>query len=185
MNSKLKIVIAALLFVSVMAGAIIVYNILLPDYSPDIATIPDVESDTYEKPATDFTVYDNEGKEVKLSDFKGKPVILNLWATWCPPCKSELPDFEKMYKQYGDKVEFMMINMTDGQRETRDTAKDFININGYTFPVYYDESFSASYAYSTGSIPVTVIVDSGGTVVAHRTGVISGKELETYIKHIL
>ena len=77
--------------------------------------------------AKDFVVYDEDLNEVKLSDYKGTPVVLNFWASWCPPCKSEMPSFNEMSKKYSkDKVVILMINLTDGQRETMDTAKQFI-----------------------------------------------------------
>jgi len=77
--------------------------------------------------AKDFVVYDEDINEVKLSDYKGTPVVLNFWASWCPPCKSEMPSFNEMSKKYSkDKVVILMINLTDGQRETMDTAKQFI-----------------------------------------------------------
>ena len=61
--------------------------------------------------AFDFTVYDEEGNAVKLSDFEGKPVVLNFWASWCGPCKSEMPDFEEAYGEYGEEIQFLMVNI--------------------------------------------------------------------------
>ena len=63
--------------------------------------------------APDFTVYNKEGKSVKLSDMKGTPVVLNFWASWCPPCKAEMPDFDEIAKEYSGKVVFMMVNQWD------------------------------------------------------------------------
>lgn len=136
-------------------------------------------------PAPDFTVVDKDGKEVKLSDMRGRPVVVNFWASWCPPCKAEMPDFEEMYKKYGDKVVFMMVNMTDGFQETLSKAKAHIADNGYTFPVYFDTKSSAAYTYNVSSIPATYLVDSKGNLVAHATGMISGKALEEGIGLIL
>ena len=70
----------------------------------------------------DFTVVDEEGNPVSLSDFFGKPIILNFWASWCGPCKSEMPDFEEAYLEYGDVIQFLMVNCTDGSRETVEGA---------------------------------------------------------------
>ena len=98
--------------------------------------------------APNFTVYDLEGNEVNLTDFFGKPIILNFWASWCGPCKMEMPDFNEAYETYKDEIHFLMVNMTDGSRETVEKASSFITENGYTFPVYYDTDYSATITYS-------------------------------------
>ena len=84
--------------------------------------------------AVDFTVTDREGNTVKLSEFFGKPIIINFWATWCGPCKSELPVFDEAYRKYGEGVTFLMVNLTDGYRDTVEAVKAFIEDNDYTFP---------------------------------------------------
>ena len=61
--------------------------------------------------AMDFTVYDENDHEVKLSDYKGKPIVVNFWASWCPPCKREMPNFEKMYEKYGNDITFLIIKV--------------------------------------------------------------------------
>lgn len=112
--------------------------------------------------APDFTVTDTQGNSVKLSDFLGKPVVLNFWASWCPPCKSEMPDFEEVYTQLKDEVEFMMINLTDGYRETKSSAQKFITESGYTFPIYFDTTQQAATDYRAYSIPLTIFIDKDG-----------------------
>ena len=141
---------------------------------PDGSTAPDSAADT----APDFTVLDADGNEVSLSDFFGTPIVLNFWASWCPPCKAELPDFEAACKKYEGKVVFLMVNMTDGQRETVEIAKDFITSEGYTFPVYFDTRYEASYAYGISSIPTTYFINADGTLEAKATGMISAAQLE-------
>lgn len=133
--------------------------------------------------ARNFIVTDGDGNTVTLSDYIGKPIVINFWASWCPPCVSELPDFEKAYKEY-ENVEFLMVNLTDGSRETVESAKDFVSQNGYTFPVYYDTEFSASYAYSLSSIPVTCFIDAEGNIVASRVGMIDYDTLVSCIEQI-
>ncbi|MBP3544577.1 MAG: TlpA family protein disulfide reductase, partial [Lachnospiraceae bacterium] len=86
----------------------------------EAATTVEEETTEPEKvPAPDFTVIDAEGNEVKLSDMRGKPVVVNFWASWCGPCKMEMPEFEEVYKELGDEVHFMMVNLTDGWQETQ------------------------------------------------------------------
>ena len=128
--------------------------------------------------APDFTILDMEGKEVKLSDFFGTPIVLNFWASWCPPCKAELPDFEEACKKYDGDVVFLMVNLTDGQRETVEVAKDFIASEGYTFPVYFDTKYEAAYTYGVSSIPQTYFINADGSLEARATGMISSSQLE-------
>ena len=135
-------------------------------------------------PAPDITILNRDGEEVKLSDFFGKPIVLNFWASWCPPCKAELPDFDKACKTYEGKVTFLMINLTDGQRETVEVAKSFIEDKGYTFPVYFDTKYEASYKYGLSSIPQTFFLDANGNVVAQATGMITAAQLEQGIDMI-
>jgi len=122
--------------------------------------------------APDFTVYDADGNPHKLSDLKGKPVVLNFWASWCGPCKSEMPDFNETFKEYDGKVEFMMVNLTDGEVETVESARNFIHMMEYTFPVYYDTDIDAAGKYGITSIPTTFFIDADGNLVAHATGAI-------------
>ena len=128
--------------------------------------------------ASDFTMLDMEGNEVKLSDFFGTPIVLNFWASWCPPCKAELPDFEEACKRYEGKVTFLMVNLTDGQRETVEVAKSYIASQGYTFPVYFDTKYEAAYTYGVSSIPQTYFINADGSLEARATGMISAAQLE-------
>ena len=148
-----------------------------PDSTPSGAS----SGQSTTNPAPNFTVLDKDGNTVEFSSKKGKPMILNFWASWCPPCKAEMPDFEEAYKKYGDKVEFMMVNLTDGNRETLQKAKDHVSSNGYTFPVYFDTQSTAAYAYSISSVPATYIIDAEGNIVAHAIGMITANDLEAAI----
>ena len=134
--------------------------------------------------AYDFTVYDENNNAYKLSDFEGKPVVLNFWASWCGPCKSEMPDFEIAYQEYGEKIQFLMINMTDGYQETVSSANDFIKDKGYTFPVFYDSNLEAAKAYSVYSIPATYFIDAEGYIIAWGSGALSAENLQEGINYI-
>ena len=131
--------------------------------------------------APDFTVYDFDGNEVKLSDYLGKPVVLNFWASWCGPCKMEMPDFDEKHQELGSDVQFLMINLTDGKTETVEGASSFIASMGYTFPVFYDTSSMAAALYGVSAIPTTFFIDAEGYAIAQATGAIDGNTLQTGI----
>ncbi len=184
MNSKNKIIIAAVVFVVLMAVAALGYSYLSSQYTP--YTPPTSTGDnTVLKNATDFTAYDENGNEISLSDYFGKPIVLNFWATWCGPCKSEMPHFDELYGIYGDRVEFLMVNLTDGTRDTVASAKSFVAENGYGFPVYYDTSYNASAAYNTYSIPLSVFINSEGKITRTYRGSMPKSTLQKYIEEIL
>lgn len=135
--------------------------------------------------APDFTALDSEGNEVKLSELVGKPMVLNFWASWCPPCKAEMPEFNKVYEEMGEDVTFLMVDMVDGQRETMEKGKKHIEKNGFTFPVYYDTKQEAAYIYGVSSIPTTYFIDKEGNVVTGVQGAIDEKTLRKGIAMIM
>lgn len=164
MDSKLKILIGIAAFAILLTVAALLYNKLSKNESPPKVT-PSAPMQSVKKAAPDFTASDIKGLDVSLSDFKGKPVVINFWASWCPPCKAEMPDYEKLYREYSSKgVVFMMVDLTDGSRETITTAKKFITDSKYTFPVYFDVKYSGANAYKINSIPVSVFVDKDGNI---------------------
>ena len=202
MSNKKSLITTLVVLVIVIAGAAFFYNKFAPDLKPGLASIgngtstenteitvtegkaelPEEVPEEEEIPlAPDFTVEDLDGNKYKLSDFRGKPVIVNFWASWCGPCKMEMPDFEELYKEYGDKINFIMVNMTDGNQETKDKASKHISDNGYTFPVYYDTETEAAYAYGVSSIPATYFIDSEGYPVVYGVGALDKETLLTGI----
>ena len=187
----LKLVLIALIFVALLLGAKRLYDTLGSQVQLDTMVTQatqavEAEGTEPEKQlAPDFTVYDLEGNPHKLSDFRGKPVILNFWATWCGYCKMEMPDFDEKYKQYGEDVHFLMVNVTDGNQETVETASAFVAQEGYSFPVYYDTTLEAAMSYPTSGLPVTFIIDAEGAVVAWQQGMMSAENLQKGIDMVL
>ena len=197
MKSGLKYILFAVSAAALVAVAVAAYRHLssvtpAPSDTPISATSPSSADETVkpdasgkEKTAPDFTVTDGKGRKVTLSEDFGRPIILNFWATWCPPCRSELHAFEKLYRKYQAEVTFMMIDLSDGYRETPDSVKKFLSENGYTFPVYYDTEGGAAKAYNALSIPFTVAIDKNGNVKKTHLGAMSEAALESMIKSLI
>jgi thiol-disulfide isomerase/thioredoxin len=204
MKKKKMLGIGMILFAVLIVGASILYNAMkdkVEDNSFQIAgdkadenstsntneidtNGTETNTDNDKVVALDFTMTDKDGNEVKLSNFSGKPIVLNFWASWCGPCQMEMPDFEEMYKTYGEDIQFLMVNMTDGSQETVGSATQFIMEKGYTFPVYYDTKMEGAYYYSVYSLPTTYFIDAEGYVTASNKGMISGENLQKGIEAI-
>ena len=179
----LKLLIWILAFAVVIVGASVLYNNLSSRMEIGLATAPaetegPEETRAQASAAPDFTVYDLDGNAHKLSDFRGKPVILNFWASWCGPCKMEMPDLEKAYQEYGDQIQFMLVDLTDGSQETVEKASAFIKEQGYTFPVFYDTTMEGAYAYGVSGIPVTYFINAEGVFVAYYQGAMTADILQ-------
>lgn len=197
MKESLKWIIIVLLLAGVVACAYLGYNLLSKDNHQNGLVIDtpsdntDSEQDNQDtsspaqNAAPNFRVYDKDGNEVRLSDMKGKPVVINFWATWCPYCVMEMPDFEEAFKTYGKDIHFMMINVTDGFKETSESAKAYVEENKYTFPVYYDTKLSAAMAYSAYSLPCTFFIDADGVLDSHFFGRLPKETLRQGIDRLL
>ena len=159
-----------------------------PTEAPTESTQPTTEAtdptDPQLQAAPDFTMYMQDGTPVTLSDFRGKPTILNFWASWCGPCKMEMPDLEDAYLEYGDEINFLIVNLTDGTSETVESASGYIESQGYTFPVYYDTAMGGAFAYGVNAIPVTYFLDADGNLVAYYPGAMTADILQRGISMI-
>ena len=187
MKNKNSLIILICTFITVIAGASILYNLLSNKLSVNQLSVEQTKQPpkpTQPPKATDFTVTDVNGTPVSLSDFAGKPVILNFWASWCGPCKSEMPDFNDAYNEYKDKIVFMMVNLTDGVQETVESASSYIKDAGYSFDIYFDTETDAAMAYNVYSVPTTYFINSDGNIVTYAKGAINYQTLKKGIDMI-
>ena len=173
MKKKLSFVIALLAFVLFLGVSYFGYGALSQGASAGVVRA--------RMKAPDFTVLDSNGGNVMLSGMRGKPVVINFWASWCPPCRAEMPDFEEAYGELGKDVQFMMVNLTGGS-ETREKADQFVNDHGFTFPIFYDMTGEAAGQYEVRAIPTTIFVDKDGNLAGSSTGMLDKKNLLEGIK---
>jgi cytochrome c biogenesis protein CcmG/thiol:disulfide interchange protein DsbE len=135
------------------------------------------------KPAPDFTLKDGEGRDVRLSDFRGKVVLLNFWATWCGPCKIEMPwfvDFQRKYKDRGFSVVAVSLD-EEGWEVVRPFAED-LKLN---FPVLLGNDELAEQFGGIQALPTTLIIDKEGRVYSTHMGLVSMSDYEDEIKKLL
>jgi cytochrome c biogenesis protein CcmG, thiol:disulfide interchange protein DsbE len=114
----------------------------------------------------DFKIIDPNNNNHNLFEFKGKVILLNLWATWCPPCREEMPSMQKLYEEYKSK-NFTIVAVSG---ESMDTVKNFLSKNKYDFPIFIDDNNQLNRTYGTGSIPTTYLIDKNGFMIAQFVG---------------
>ncbi|WP_019414281.1 peroxiredoxin [Paenisporosarcina sp. TG20] len=124
------------------------------------------------------------GEVVKLSDYKGKKVILNFWATWCPPCKDEMPHLEKYYKKNKDSanVEIIAVNMTTQDRP--EMVRKFVDAYGLTFPILFDNKGEVMDAYQILTLPMTYIINTDGTIGHQIRGPVEENLLKELVSNL-
>jgi thiol-disulfide isomerase/thioredoxin len=132
--------------------------------------------------APDLTLNDLDGKPRSLSDYVGKVVLVNMWATWCPPCVSELPTLNSFYKDYAMEG-FVMIGIDDG--EELSVVKDYVTQKGLIFPIWLDPTYLSESAFNTQNLPSSFLIDRQGQVRLQWVGAISRAMLEKYVLPII
>lgn len=133
------------------------------------------------KKAPDFSITTSEGKKVKLSDYNGKALLLHFWATWCPPCRKELPTIETFAKKTEDansRISFFAICISDSEKN----RAAFMKRNKYTFPCALDESGDIAYKYGVQGIPTSILISPDGTIEKIHVGMMSRTQLDEFTK---
>ncbi|MFC1903230.1 TlpA family protein disulfide reductase [Chloroflexota bacterium] len=125
--------------------------------------------------APDFTLLDMDGNEVGLSEFRGKVVLVNFWATWCPPCRAEMPDIESLYQEYKDKdVVVIGVDLREGE----DKVRRFVQDGGYNWIFTMDATGKVGSEYRVRAIPTSFFLDKDGIIKAIHIGTMSKSAME-------
>ena len=152
------------------------------------------ESDNAESDRTkayDFTLTDQYGNTHTLADYEGKVIFLNFWGTWCPPCRAEMPDIQKLYEEYvaqGDEAEVVILGAAApgmGQEGSKEEITSFMEENGYTYPVLMDETYEMFNWYGITAFPTTFMIDKEGYVYGYVSGQMTEDIMHSIIEQTL
>lgn len=130
--------------------------------------------------APDFELTTLDGEKMSLSDLKGKKVLVNFWATWCPPCRSEMPDMQQIYDEYDDDVVIAAVNLTSSESSV-DTVESFVNELSLTFPILLDEKGKVNNEYEVLSYPTSYFIDEEGIIKTKFVGALSYDQMKKLI----
>lgn len=141
-------------------------------------------------PAIAFELEDQFGNIHTLEDYRGKTIFLNFWATWCPPCRAEMPDIQKLYETRDTEGDDALIVLgvagpNVGQEGTKEEIAAFLEEQGYTYPVLMDETGSLFYAYGVSSLPTTYMIDRDGKIFGYVSGSLSMDMMEDIIEQTM
>ena len=133
-------------------------------------------------PAPTLTLKNLSGDQVSLKDYRNQVVLVNLWATWCPPCKEEMPALQDFYEKYKEDG-FILVAIN--QEETLEVVQPFVDEFGLTFPVWLDENYDAQRQFNTMNLPSSYVIDREGVVRLMWIGKISKRNLEKFVPDII
>lgn len=133
--------------------------------------------------APDFNLKDQYGVTHSLENYKGKVIFLNFWATWCPPCKKEMPDVESIYKEYEENKKDVIILGINSEKENE--VKKFLKDRGYTFPTVIDENSEVMRKYFIQAFPTSFVIDKEGNVYGYVMGGLTKEQIKQVIEEVL
>lgn len=187
MNKKMIGYLITALVIGAMIVVVVKSNLDKPeaiDVNPDAFTA-DVGLDRGNLPP-DFELETMTGEVIKLSDYKGKKVMLNFWASWCGPCKAEMPHMQNYYKNNKDdaNIEIIAVNLTQAERKGLGGVEQFIDAHGLTFPIPLDKDGAIMDQYRVISIPTTYLLNTDGTIAQTFTAPVDEKTLAELIDQL-
>ena len=129
-------------------------------------------------PAPDFTLTDLEGNRVTLSDFRGKVVFINFWATWCPPCRAEMPEIEAVYQEYKSQdVVIIGVDILEDENE----VLQFVQKGGFNWIFVIDTTGEVTRNYGIVAIPTSFFLDREGVIQSVKVGAMTKREIESHL----
>ncbi|MGX7108086.1 TlpA family protein disulfide reductase [Facklamia miroungae] len=131
-------------------------------------------------------IKDQTEKTIQLSENFGRPMVINVWATWCPPCRKEMPYFQRAWEQYQGDIDFYMINATHSKPgETSEAVNEYVAELDLNLPIYFDVNFSTMLALQATFLPTTIFINADGEVVHHQLGLMGEDQLLEKIEELL
>jgi peroxiredoxin len=131
--------------------------------------------------APDFTLRNTQGESVSLNDFRGQPVVLNFWATWCGPCRIEMPTLESRFERFGEQgLVILAVNFDEPKERVRTYGEEF----GLTFPLLLDPGAVVQRLYLNRSYPTSFFVDPDGVIQVQQIGVMTEGQLDQHLEQI-
>lgn len=194
MNAKQKWILGAVAFLLLLVIAGFGYQELQKEAERQAEKQAEADEDAAqeEKEATeyaeapDFTVWNQDGNQTSLKEIlEGKPAVINFWTSKCPPCREEMPDFEEMYQEMKNQVQFIMVDGVGCMGETEESGRAYVEEQGFTFPVYYDKEMDAVINYGIQAFPTTYILNSEGRLVTGGSGMISRETLQELLDEVM
>lgn len=132
--------------------------------------------------AVDFTLEALDGSEVSLGQYRGDVVLINFWATWCPPCRAEIPDIQEAYQERKDEG---LVVLGISVEETYDSVAPFVELAGMSYPVLLDELSQVYNTYRAPGLPMSILVDEEGVIQKRHVGQLTRAQLDEYLNQVL
>ncbi len=165
-----------ILIIILIAGIFVVYKLgIFTGNENKIETDMEVGVNIGDK-APDFTLETLYGQEISLSELQGKKVLLNFWASWCGPCRSEMPDLEKLHKVH-ENIEILAVNI----KEEKGKVLNYVIASNYSFPIALDRSGKIANKYLVRGIPVSYFLNEKGKIIAKHTGALNYDKMKEFL----